>query len=191
MGTKRRDSQLQIDRVEDDDSGDNRTEGTEAEMFSRPIGYIPKFPEPPKYIKVRGRGKKDKDFDRIFLAQELRGRTGVEVAQAGGRRINPSEKKKRGNAIWALEFSKDGRYLAAGGHEHIVRVWGVIATDEDRWEDEKEEEVGKDRQQTRLSAPVFKRKPIHEYEGHTEAILDLSWSKVSKHSSRFLYSLTA
>lgn len=145
-------------------------------MFSQPIGYIPKFPEPPKYIKVRARGKKDRDFDHVFLAQELRSRTGVEVAQAGGRRINPSEKMKRGEAIWAMEFSKDGRFLAAGGHDHVVRVWGVIATEEDRHAHENQEENVKDG--ARLSAPVFKSRPIQEYEGHTETVLALSWSKV-------------
>ena len=122
-------------------------------------------------------GKKEKDFDRVFLAQELRGLSSVEIAQAGGRRINPAEKSKRGEAIWAMEFSKDGRYLAAAGHDHIVRVWGVIANDEDRREHEKEEESSRNSNERRLSAPVFKRKPVHEYEGHTETILDLGWSK--------------
>jgi WD repeat-containing protein 44 len=146
-------------------------------MFSQPIGYIPRFAEPPKYIKVKAQGKKEKDFDRVFLAQELRGLSGVEIAQAGGRRINPAEKTKRGEAIWALEFSKDGRYLAAAGEDHIVRVWAVIASDEDRREEEREEESAKTFNERRLSAPVFKRKPIREYEGHTGTILDLSWSK--------------
>ena len=177
MGSKKKESQVEI-HDEEHEIGDARVEGTNAEMFSQPIGYIPKFAEPPKYIKVRARGKKEKSFDRVFLAQELRGRTGVEVAQAGGRRINPSEKMKRGEAIWAMEFSKDGRFLAAGGSDHIVRVWGVIATEEDRQVHETQEEAVRDGPQTRLNAPVFKRKPVQEYDGHTETILALSWSKV-------------
>lgn len=39
----------------DEDSVDaaNRTEGMDAAVFSQPIGYIPQFPAPPKYIRVR------------------------------------------------------------------------------------------------------------------------------------------
>ena len=118
------------------------------------------------------------------MAQELRGRTGVEIAQAGGRLvksapISPAENTKDGNAIWAMEFSKDGKYLAAAGHDHVVRVWAVLATDEDRSAHEREEDsANKDGEQVRLNAPVFKRKPEQEYEAHTASVLDLSWSKV-------------
>ena len=152
-------------------------------MFSQPIGFVPRFPAPPKYIKVRSRGKKEKDFNRVFLAQELRGRTGVEIAQAGGRSaksgpVNPAAKSQDGNAVWAMGFSKDGRFLAAGGHDHIVRVWAVIANEEDRTMHEAA--PNNEGARTRLSAPVFKTKPVQEYQGHTASVLDLSWSKVSQ-----------
>lgn len=32
--------------------GDRRMEGIDAHVFSQPIGYIPTFPAPPKYIRV-------------------------------------------------------------------------------------------------------------------------------------------
>lgn len=176
----------------DDESefGDKRAEGTDADVFVQPIGFIPRFPAPPKYIRIRSRGKRVKDFNRVFLAQELRGRTGLEIAQAGGRSAtrgsgNPAEKAKNGKAIWAMEFSKDGKFLAAGGHDQVVRVWGVVANEEDRLTLEKEEDVGiNDGGRARLSAPVFKTKPVHEYEGHTASILDLSWSKVGTNHRR-------
>ncbi|MCJ1474882.1 hypothetical protein MMC13_003542 [Lambiella insularis] len=184
IGSKKKDASTD---VLDDESefGDKRAEGTDADVFLQPIGFIPRFPAPPKYIRIRSRGKKEKDFNRVFLAQELRGRTGVEIAQAGGRSVkrglvNPAEKTKSGKAIWAMEFSKDGKFLAAGGHDHIVRVWGVIANEDDRLTLEKEEagqSTGGGGGGARLSAPVFKTKPVHEYEGHTASVLDLSWSK--------------
>ena len=170
---------MQDDKSEEEDT---RVEGADADIFSQPIGFIPRFPAPPKYIKVRSRGKKEKDFDRVFLAQELRGRTGVEIAQAGGHKgtpVNSLEQDKGSPSIWAMEFSKDGRYLAAGGHDRIVRVWAVISTDDDRQTHEREEDARNKGQQARLSAPVFKTSPVQEYEGHTASILDLSWSKVS------------
>lgn len=164
--------------------GDMRTEGTDADVFSQSIGFVPKYPVSPKYIRVRSHGKKEKDFNRLFLAQELKGMTGVEIAQAGGRMVKngfkPGDARKDGNAVWAMEFSKDGKYLAAGGQDYTVRVWAVISTTEERRAHETEEDAdGKDGS-VRLSAPVFNRMPVQEYAGHAASILDISWSKVSK-----------
>ncbi|KAL8648881.1 MAG: hypothetical protein Q9210_004730, partial [Variospora velana] len=185
IGSKKK--ELPVD-INDDDSemGDKRTEGTDADVFSQPVesnGFIPRFPSPPKYIKVRSHGKKKKDFNRIFLAQQLRGRTGVEIAQAGGRLVKSEgykkgDPKKDGNAIWAMGFSVDGKYLAAGGQDNLVRVWAVISSAEERRAHEAEEEAaGKEGEHVRLNAPVFRSKPVQEYEGHTASVLDLSWSK--------------
>ena len=154
----------------------------DADVFSQPIGYVPQFPSPPKYIKVRSHGKKERDFNRVFLAQELRGKSGVEIAQNGGRLVKNSALRHRerdGNAIWAMEFSKDGKHLAAGGKDFIVRVWQVISTKEERFAHETEDEGrGKGGERMRLSAPVFRPTTIREYEGHEASILDLNWSKV-------------
>lgn len=183
IGSKKKDSSSEHN---DDESeqGDKRTEGMDADVFSQPIGFIPRFPAPPRYIKVRSHGKKEKDFDRVFLAQELRGRTGVEIAQSGGRSsrttaLNPRQPVKDNHAIWALEFSKDGKHLAAGGQDSIVRIWAVISTAEERRAHESEEDAtGRDGEGMRLNAPVFKTRTVQEYEGHTASVLDLSWSKV-------------
>ena len=187
IGSKKKESTSEV-QDDDADAGDRRAEGTDADVFSHPIGFIPKYPAPPKYIKVRSRGKKEKDFDRVFLAQQLRGRTGVEIAQAGGRSVGhvlpkPTSTGTDGLAIWAMGFSMDGKYLAAGGHDRIVRVWQVIANEEDRRSHEKEEDAAsKHGQSMRLSAPIFKTRPVQEYEGHTASVLDLSWSKVILHN---------
>lgn len=178
---KKKDALPEINDNESE-AGDRRTEGMDADVFSQPIGYIPQFPSPPKYIKVRSHGKKEKDFNRVFLAQELRGRTGVEIAQSGGRLVKNGAYKhggKDGNAIWAMEFSKDGKHLAAGGKDYVVRVWQVLSTKEDRLSHETEEDfAGKEGESVRLNAPVFKTKTVKEYGGHEASILDLSWSKV-------------
>ncbi|KAG9540193.1 WD40 repeat-like protein, partial [Aureobasidium melanogenum] len=130
-------------------------------VFSQPIDNIefnPRHPPPPEYIRVRARDKKDKDFDHLFLAQEL-------LASD----IHHDE-----TPIWAMQFSRDGRYLAAAGQDKIIRVWEVIRTSEDRKSHAEESDIN---HRPRLSAPVFRQEPIQEYEGHTSTILDLSWSK--------------
>ena len=172
--------------VDDDDSelGDARTEGMNAHVFTTSIGasgYIPQHKEPPRYIKVRAHHKKEKEFNRMFLAQELTGTkhdasddkvpglTTSEVASQNGRRL--SKVTKTSGAVWATEFSKDGKHFAAAGRDQVVRVWAVISTPEERQSHEQEEDA------ERLSAPVFRSKPVREFQGHTGDILDLSWSK--------------
>ncbi|KAI9816754.1 MAG: hypothetical protein M1827_001399 [Pycnora praestabilis] len=183
IGSKKKDSP---DIVDDDESeqGDPRTEGMDAHVFSQPIaygGYIPRFPPPPKYIKVRSHNKKEKDFNRVFLAQELQSQSKVfEGDRKASDASITSSRQKISDATWALEFSIDGKYLAAGGQDKIVRVWAVISTAEERLAHEREEDAtlsGPGSRGERLNAPVFKTKTIQEYQGHTADVLDLSWSK--------------
>jgi WD repeat-containing protein 44 len=151
----------------------------DAPVFSQPIGYTPQFPPPPKYIKVRSHNKREREFNRVFLAQELFRKP---ADGDGALPPNPSASKGPGDAIWTLEFSKDGKYLAAGGQDTVVRVWAVISTQEERDAFEKEEEfnsVDSSGHGVRLNAPVFRGKTIRDYQGHTGDVLDLSWSKVS------------
>jgi WD repeat-containing protein 44 len=177
-GSKKKGTSLEPDEAAPE-IGEDRLEGTNPAVFPQLIGYIPRFPEPPPYTKVRTRGKTEKAFDRVFLAQELRGRTGLEIAQAGGRHLNPGERWQNSDAVWAMEFSKDGKYLAAGSHDHVIRVWAVIATEEDRHAAENQERPPiPDELRARLSAPVFKTLSVQEYGDHKATILDLSWSKV-------------
>jgi hypothetical protein len=167
------------------DAGDSRRpEGMEAQLFRHTVdnfGFSPKYPQPPAYIKVRTRFKKEKQFDRMFLAQELRSSADKKSNPAVGANPAPqSGSAATQNPIWATEFSKDGKYLAAGGQDRIVRVWSVISTAEERRAQEKDESdlTTPGDQDSRLSAPVFQQKPVREYHGHTATILDLSWSKV-------------
>ena len=181
-----------------------RMDGINALVFSStavgPLGgggYIPHHKEPPRYIRTKSHGKKNREFNRVFLAQELvgthppkaekeegstnvpsgvpeLGRTPVvtvSVTGQSGRKVI-----RTGGAVWATEFSKDGKYLAAGGRDHVVRIWAVISTPEERKAHE-EEEIANGGTGERLSAPVFRSQPFREFEGHSGEVLDLSWSK--------------
>lgn len=157
----------------------------DAQLFSHTIdnlGFSPKHPQPPAYIKVRTKFKKEKEFNRLFLSQELRSGTNKKAPPAVGSNPAPqSGAAATHNPIWATEFSKDGKYLAAGGQDRVVRVWAVISTSEERRAHEKDEDDPNvsSGENTHLSAPVFQQKPFREYHGHTSTILDLSWSKNS------------
>ncbi|KAL9079580.1 MAG: hypothetical protein Q9157_001577, partial [Trypethelium eluteriae] len=185
-GNKKKDGLDQDNDVESE-FGDARPEGMDAQLFSQPIDnieYNPRHPHPPAYIKVRARNKKEKDFDRLFLAQELHGKD-LPAKTRRGRNNSISSTTAptapgSGGTVWAMEFSKDGKYLAAAGQDKVVRVWAVLSSPEERRAHEKEEEAAlKDRNghTQHLNAPVFQNKPVKEYQGHTSTILDLSWSK--------------
>ncbi|OLN85493.1 putative WD repeat-containing protein C3H5.08c [Colletotrichum chlorophyti] len=168
-------------RDDDEESvfSDHRLDGTNAQVFSSAIGsgYIPHHKEPPRYIRVKAHSKKTREFNRMFLAQEL----AIPQPEQNGEKhmtITASSDSRRLNnvgAIWATEFSTDGKYFAAAGKDQVVRVWAVISTHEERRRHE-EEENARDNGE-RLSAPVFRSKPVHEFRGHTGEVLDLSWSK--------------
>ncbi|KAL8366873.1 hypothetical protein RB595_005035 [Gaeumannomyces hyphopodioides] len=185
---------------DDDDNGselsDQRPDGNNARVFSTigAGGFIPHHKEPPRYIRTKAHKKKNREFNRMFLAQELIGTkppkdsggpnsatvdaaktplVTVSSADGIGRTV-----AKTGGAIWATEFSRDGRFLAAAGRDMVVRVWAVISTHEERRAHEDDEEATHGAAGgERPSAPVFREKPVREFEGHTGEILDLSWSK--------------
>ncbi|KAI0148426.1 WD40-repeat-containing domain protein [Xylariaceae sp. FL1272] len=174
IGGKKKDSDNTAD--EESEFSEQRTEGANAVAFSSAV-YIPHHKEPPRYIRVRSHNKKTKEFDHVFLAQELtstlpvtNGHTNPSVSETA------SQEPSNDQAIWAVEFSQDGRFLATGGRDHVVRIFAVIATEEDRKPYEDDEQAPSSREE-RLSAPVFHSKPIREFIGHSGDILDLSWSK--------------
>lgn len=172
-------------------TSDPRPEGNDAEVFAQPMdnmGYNPRHPQPPAYIKVRAKNKHKPDFDRLFLAQELGGALpiagGGDLSGKVERRENGANKLRRKSSVpstdartvWAMEFSRDGKFMASAGVDGVLRVWAVLCTLEDRQKHESQEN-GHGQESERLSAPVFQSKPFREYEGHTSTILDVSWSK--------------
>ncbi|GAB7339237.1 hypothetical protein MBLNU457_5893t1 [Dothideomycetes sp. NU457] len=189
IGSKKKD---QPDTISDNASeiSDYRPEGAHAQVFAQPVDnieYNPSQPQPPAYIKVRARNRKQRDFDKLFLAQELRAGPPSSESMPPS---TPVTSRRRSsavlapgaglNTIWAMEFSKDGKYLATAGHDKVVRVWAVIADAETRFQEERRDATppyGSDHQRIKLSAQVFQNKPIREFKGHESTVLDLSWSK--------------
>ncbi|RUS33343.1 hypothetical protein BC938DRAFT_472074 [Jimgerdemannia flammicorona] len=89
-------------------------------------------------------------------------------------------------AIWTIKFSRDGKYLASGGQDFVVRVWAVFGTDVTPVAEKKDAGTGLASSGPEATTPdemerdakVFRDKPVHEYRGHTADVLDLSWSKL-------------
>ncbi|RAL14664.1 WD repeat protein [Aspergillus homomorphus CBS 101889] len=163
----------------EDDVSEPETARMDTDAASQPIGFFPRLPPPPKYIRVRAHYKKEKTFSRVFVAQELEGASGAvggsdKDASVSAAAAGPNE-GNTGKAIWALVFSNDGKYLAAAGQDRKVRVWQVVGSPEDR--DPAEPAGDGDDAPPRLNAQVFKSRPVQVYEGHTGSVLDLSWSK--------------
>lgn len=64
-------------------------------------------------------------------------------------------------ALWVVQFSKDGKYLASAGQSCIIFLWKVLSEE-----------------QQQQSIKVLDETPFMEYRGHKADILDLAWSKV-------------
>ncbi|USP82111.1 putative WD repeat-containing protein C3H5.08c [Curvularia clavata] len=180
IGSNKKKTTLDSTSDNGSEAGDLRHEGTNAQLYINNLSFSPRIPHPPAYIKVRAKFKKEKEFDRVFLAQELRTGSDKKRPPAAGSNTAPqSGSAATQNPIWAVEFSKDGRYLAAGGQDRVIRVWAVIDSPERRraHENTERDPHAHHEEARHLSAPVFQQKPIREYKGHTSTILDLSWSK--------------
>lgn len=187
-GNKKKDLNDEVVVKGPKDSAAVGPDGPETPPFVEPElesqGSVPGIPQAPTYIKVRSRHKPKPEFDHLFLAQELHPRRKRKADRIQGklRRKGSVTASDAENTIWAIGFSRDGKYFAAAGADPAIRVWQVLASPQDRARHEMQEEsmaqsVNSFGSTSRLSAPVFQRTPARLYEGHTATVLDLSWSK--------------
>lgn len=107
--------------------------------------------------------------------------------------------------FYALQFSLDGRYLAAAGSDQRIRVYEVVSSPAERSEEielaqlSRQEDVCHRKLSSACSqngnpssraqpksdgsaatpefAPVFKSTPVRVFAGHVGDVMDLSWSK--------------
>ncbi|KAK1646700.1 hypothetical protein QYE76_064505 [Lolium multiflorum] len=69
---------------------------------------VPSSSSTSERLKVHHSGKSSKDLTGLYMRQEVRAHEG---------------------SIWSIKFSTDGRFLATGGEDRVVRVWEVIDAD--------------------------------------------------------------
>nr|UNY85644.1 WD40-containting protein [Zea mays] len=140
-------------------------------------------------VKVRSYRKRSKELSAVYQGQVIKGHDG---------------------AILAMKFSPDGQFLATGGEDGVVRVWGVAQSEDCKIpmddpscvylkahrqsglgpvdaDNEKKCKV-KGVKQSADSACVaiptvvfqISKQPLHEFRGHSGDVLNLSWSN-NKH----------
>ncbi|GMH94275.1 hypothetical protein TrST_g13695 [Triparma strigata] len=96
--------------------------------------------------------------------------------------------------IWVMKFSKDGRYLATGGGDKLVKVWEVRRKPPSASESEKSK---KKKNKIPTNQPpvdkyhqshpqgyaeqisLFSGPPIRTYSDHTADVISLSWSRTT------------
>lgn len=119
--------------------------GSTGAFQSDPTPSQPSVPRPPvclRTISVKAHHKEVLEFEGLGLVQELRVST---------------------EALWTGKFSPDGRFLAIGGEEGVLRLYQVLENRD-------------------FSEGLFASAPFQVYREHSKAILDVAWAL----SSRFL-----
>nr|UNY85601.1 WD40-containting protein [Zea mays] len=140
-------------------------------------------------VKVRSYRKRSKELSAVYQGQVIKGHDG---------------------AILAVKFSPDGQFLATGGEDGVVRVWGVAQSEDCKIpmddpscvylkahrqsglgpvdaDNEKKCKVKGVKQSADSACVVIptvvfqiSKQPLHEFRGHSGDVLNLSWSN-NKH----------
>jgi WD40 repeat protein len=101
-------------------------------------------------------------------------------------RESPPVSRSTKKEIFVMEFSADGKYLAAAGKDATIRIWKVISSPLARLAYKSQEGQTKKTPEKRGRrskgrvypyAPVFHPNPIRIFKGHSHNIISLDWSK--------------
>lgn len=108
-----------------------------------------------KQVRVKAMQKKCVEFSHLYLIQEL----------------SPKNASTSLPAVFALQFSPDGNFLAAGYSDGTLLIWKLIADSVLRALSDETHA------QPRRLAAIFGDEPVQTCAGHTDGILDIAWSK--------------
>ncbi|KAJ1412942.1 WD40/YVTN repeat-like-containing domain superfamily [Sesbania bispinosa] len=123
-------------------------------------------------IKVRQNKKRWLEFSGLYIGQEIRAHKGL---------------------IWTMKFSPNGKYVASGGEDGVVRVWRVTSLDTssicfttEGSAASRKVKLGNSFHWKKHSSQPFiflpnsifqiEESPLQEFFGHSSDVLDLAWS---------------
>ncbi|PIA15724.1 WD40 repeat-like protein, partial [Coemansia reversa NRRL 1564] len=134
-----------------------------------------------RFISPRVKRVKRRVLWRLFLAQELTPAiydeaTGV-VPVAGSPQPASNSKASSPHAIWAMEFSVCGKYLAAGGQDGVVRIWRVAPFARAQAHEKQQQLDARAQLHPMHAYELLEPVPFRSYVGHGADVLALSWSK--------------
>lgn len=196
----------------EDDRANTEKDSTLKYLRSAGITYESLVPPKPIKTSRRNK-QSPKTFKNLFLAQELNSaniddadnddtsisnesiRTnssynsngestqGVYISNEPGNKKKTRSNKFNNGENYILQFSRDGKYLAAAGSDACIKIWKVISSPLGRLDESNRDsrnEHGKnflERANDYPSAAVFHQKPVRIFRGHADSIISLDWSK--------------
>lgn len=134
----------------------------------------------PKYVRLSRRNTKaPRMLDNVFLAQQLRMDEAPALSALSIAGLAPSlalqDAALNKLEVLAMEFLRDGKYLAVAGRDAKITIWQVMLLPLSRLQFNNYEALHPGQAPT--TAPVFHQEPVMVLEGHTSTILALDWSK--------------
>lgn len=144
------------------------------------------------YVKIKSKrkSKNSKLLHRLLCVQQIshENTSSAEIG-ASPESTNTEASNISARSIWVIKFNQDGRYLATGGQDGLVKVWATIteSMNNDTNESaspkkthrvsEKLQKIIEEAEANSYVTPLFHSKPFRVYQGHQADVLDLAWSK--------------
>ncbi|XP_022962704.1 lissencephaly-1 homolog [Cucurbita moschata] len=148
----------------------NKAASLRSTEFSEELKTIPAKSKTCR-MKVYQNKKRCSEFSALYMRQQI-------VAHKG--------------LIWTMKFSPDGKYLASGGEDGVVRVWRIssanastefLANDGNYNNKPREGKSSFSSKPLRFATVVIPEKvfqideqPVQEFYGHSSDVLDIAWS---------------
>ncbi|KAL1209191.1 COMPASS-like H3K4 histone methylase component WDR5A [Cardamine amara subsp. amara] len=109
-------------------------------------------------VKVKSNKKSHEELSATYMVQKINGHKGK---------------------IWSLKFSPDGKFLATGGEDGVVKIWRITLSDSLFTSFMRQKELMSPQEALVMfpqKAFHIEETPFQELYGHTGDVLDLAWS---------------